>query len=65
MYGIVDAVPVAESHPASPQTPWRFVSLLSLIRNNLDDLFPDMQIVDVMRFRVTRNADLERDGRGE
>src|SRR6185369_9635028 len=26
-----------------------------------DDLFPDMQIVDVMRFRVTRNADLERD----
>jgi polyphosphate kinase len=37
------------------------VSLLSLIRNNLDDLFPDMAIVDVMRFRVTRNADLERD----
>jgi polyphosphate kinase len=45
----------------TPQTPWRFVSLLSLIRNNLDDLFPDMQIIDVMRFRVTRNADLERD----
>jgi polyphosphate kinase len=46
---------------ATPETPWRFVSLLSLIRNNLDDLFPDMTIVDVMRFRVTRNADLERD----
>jgi polyphosphate kinase len=55
-------VRVGEATPApSPQTPWRFVSLLSLIRNNLDDLFPDMQIVDVMRFRVTRNADLERD----
>ena len=55
-------VRVGETSPSpSPQTPWKFVSLLSLIRNNLDDLFPDMQIVDVMRFRVTRNADLERD----
>ena len=55
-------VRVGEATPSpSPQTPWRFVSLLSLIRNNLDDLFPDMQLVDVMRFRVTRNADLERD----
>jgi polyphosphate kinase len=45
----------------TPQNPVRFVSLLSLIRNNLDDLFPDMALVDVMRFRVTRNADLERD----
>jgi polyphosphate kinase len=55
-------VRVGEMAPSpSAQTPWRFVSLLSLIRNNLDDLFPDMQIIDVMRFRVTRNADLERD----
>src|SRR5687767_3447644 len=45
----------------SPESPWRFISLLSMIRNNLDDLFPDMAIVDTMRFRVTRNADLERD----
>ena len=35
--------------------------LHDLIRYNLDDLFPDMAIVDVMLFRVTRNADLERD----
>lgn len=41
--------------------PARFISLQELIRQNLDDLFPDMAIVDVMPFRVTRNADLERD----
>jgi polyphosphate kinase len=41
--------------------PMRFVSLLDLICHNLQDLFPDMAIVDVMSFRVTRNADIERD----
>lgn len=41
--------------------PLRFISLVEMIRHNLDDLFPDMAIVDVMPFRVTRNADLERD----
>lgn len=51
----------ATTSQPGPQCAWRFVSLLSLIRNNLDDLFPDMAVVDVMRFRVTRNADLERD----
>jgi polyphosphate kinase len=45
----------------SDTSPTRFVSLHELIRHNLDDLFPDMAVVDVMRFRVTRNADLERD----
>ena len=45
----------------SDTSPTRFVSLHELIRHNLDDLFPDMAIADVMRFRVTRNADLERD----
>src|SRR5688572_17133772 len=45
----------------SDTSPTRFVSLHELIRHNLDDLFPDMAIVDAMRFRVTRNADLERD----
>src|SRR4051812_28509047 len=45
----------------SDTSPTRFVSLHELIRHNLDDLFPDMAIVDVMRFRVTRNADVERD----
>ncbi len=37
----------------------RFVSLHEVIRHNLQDLFPDMTIVDVMLFRVTRNADIE------
>ncbi len=40
---------------------FRFVSLIDLIANNLDDLFPEMRVLDVMPFRITRNADLERD----
>lgn len=39
----------------------RFISLIELIRHNLKDLFPDMAIMDVMTFRITRNADVERD----
>ena len=34
---------------------------MEMICHNLDDLFPDMAVVDVMPFRVARNADLERD----
>ncbi len=41
--------------------PHRFVKLRDLIRHNLDDLFPGMIIEDVMSFRVTRNAEVERD----
>ncbi len=37
------------------------VSLLDLIRHNLDQLFPGMRVLDVMPFRVTRNAEVERD----
>ncbi|HSU68620.1 MAG TPA: hypothetical protein VLJ39_17195, partial [Tepidisphaeraceae bacterium] len=36
--------------------PMRFVSLLDLICHNLQDLFPDMAVVDMMVFRITRNA---------
>ena len=39
----------------------RFVSLLDVIRFNLKDLFPDMEILDVMPFRITRNAEVERE----
>ena len=39
----------------------RVISLIELIRHNLKDLFPDMAITDVMTFRITRNADVERD----
>jgi polyphosphate kinase len=45
----------------APGAPMRFVSLLEMIRHNLDDLFPDMAVADVMIFRITRNADIERD----
>jgi len=39
----------------------RFVSLMDMIRANLDALFPDMAVVNVMPFRLTRNADVERE----
>jgi len=35
----------------------RFVQLHQIIRHNLDDLFPEMKIAEVMPFRVTRAAD--------
>lgn len=40
---------------------FRFVSLIDIIANNLDELFPEMRVLDVMPFRITRNADLDRD----
>jgi polyphosphate kinase len=40
---------------------FRFISLMELITHNLHGLFPDMGIVDVMPFRITRNAEIERD----
>lgn len=40
---------------------WRFVALDDVIKHNLDDLFPGMEITQVLPFRVTRNADTERD----
>lgn len=39
----------------------RFVSLLEVIKENLADLFPSMQVLDVMAFRLTRNADSDQD----
>lgn len=40
---------------------FRFVSLIDLIQENLPDLFPSMQVLNVMPFRLTRNADVTRD----
>ncbi len=42
-------------------TTHRFVSLQEIIAHNLDDLFPGMEIIEVLPFRVTRNAETERD----
>ncbi len=40
---------------------YRFVSLMDVIEHNIEDLFPGMRICHVMPFRLTRNADVERD----
>ncbi len=42
----------------------RFISILELVRHQLDLLFPRMQIQNVMPFRVTRNADIDADTEG-
>ncbi|NJL26220.1 MAG: polyphosphate kinase 1, partial [Calothrix sp. SM1_5_4] len=42
----------------------RFISILEIIRQHLDQLFPRMQVRNVMAFRVTRNADIESDTEG-
>lgn len=39
----------------------RFLSLHELIIRNLNLLFPGMEILEVTAFRITRNADIERD----
>ncbi len=39
----------------------RFISLLEVIRENLADLFSEMEVLDVMPFRLTRNADSDQD----
>ncbi len=44
-----------------PTEQYRFVSLIDIICHNLDDLFPEMTVLDVMPFRISRNADIERD----
>lgn len=38
---------------------YKFLSLRELIANNLEELFPEMEIEEVVPFRVTRNADIE------
>jgi polyphosphate kinase len=40
---------------------FRFVSVVELVSRNLDALFPGMELISVTPFRVTRNADVERD----
>ncbi len=45
----------------APAGQFRYLSLIDLIRHNLQDLFPDMKVMEVMPFRITRNAELERD----
>jgi polyphosphate kinase len=39
----------------------RFVRAIDIIRANLGALFPDMKVLEVMPFRITRNAEVEED----
>jgi polyphosphate kinase len=50
-----------ELHSEADERRLQFVSLLDLIKHNLEELFPHMHVLGVMPFRVTRNADVERD----
>jgi polyphosphate kinase len=45
----------------TPNGQFRFVALTDLLRHNLKGLFPDMEVLDIMPFRITRNAEVERD----
>ncbi|MEI7973416.1 MAG: polyphosphate kinase 1 [Bdellovibrio sp.] len=38
---------------------FRFLSLLDLIQQNLQELFPHLLVEGIMPFRITRNADIE------
>ncbi len=40
---------------------FRFLSLMEVIAHNMNLLFPDMEVLDIMAFRITRNAEVERD----
>ncbi len=52
-----------DRHQNSKQS--RFVSLLSLIRENLQELFPGMSIAHVMPFRVIRDTNIDTDSDAE
>lgn len=36
----------------------RFISLLEIIKQNISGLFPNMEVINIMPFRLTRNADV-------
>ncbi len=61
---IPDVFPAWIRIPDTPAGLERFVSVLDIVRQHLDQLFPRMQIQKVMAFRVTRNADIESDTEG-
>lgn len=52
-----------EAAPATDgaRVTYRFVRLLDVLRANLDSLFVGMQLLEVMPFRITRNAEVEAD----
>ena len=55
-------IPISEHVPRFIQLPGRnhFVALEDVVSNNLDMLMPEMEVISVHMFRVTRNANTER-----
>ncbi len=58
---VPDMLPLWVRLPTNDMPGIRFVSLVDVISHNLGLLFPGMDVVSVTPFRVTRNADVERD----
>lgn len=54
-------VPEIPSHLYRLEGTRDFVPVQEIVAHNLDDLFPGMEILKVLPFRVTRNAEVERD----
>jgi polyphosphate kinase len=52
---------VAQEWIRLPGNEVRFVNSIEIIKNNLKHLYRGMEIIDVMAFRVTRNADWDHD----
>jgi polyphosphate kinase len=47
--------------PAANDGRYRFIRVRDIIQHNFHDLFPGMQILAIMQFRVTRGAPIERE----
>ena len=47
--------------PEEDESQFRFVRLIDIITNNIQTLFVDMEVVGVMPFRISRNADIDRE----
>ncbi|MCA8955006.1 MAG: polyphosphate kinase 1, partial [Planctomycetes bacterium] len=52
------SIPAWIELPTSSMATRRFVSLRAVVRHNLSELFPGMEVRETMLFRVTRNADV-------
>lgn len=58
---VPDMLPLWIRLPGGDAPGFRFASLVDIISHNLSFLFPGMDVMSVTPFRVTRNADVERD----
>jgi polyphosphate kinase len=52
---------VAQEWVRLPGKDYRFINSIEIIKNNIHHLYRGMEIIDVMPFRVTRNADWDHD----